>query len=53
VRRLQKPQLHDDEKQEEAQRAAGDEEILQLVPQAYGAQGSEIVSLVDAGAGRF
>jgi len=44
VRRLQKPQLHDDEEQEEAYRAAGDQEVLQYLPQADGAQGSEITS---------
>jgi hypothetical protein len=42
VRGLQKPQLHDDEKQEEAHRAVGNEEVLQHVPQANGAQGSEV-----------
>jgi hypothetical protein len=40
---LQEPQLHDDEKQEEALRAFGDEKVLQLVPEAHWAQGSEIV----------
>jgi hypothetical protein len=44
VRGLQKPQLHDDEKQEEALRPFGDEEVLQFVPQAHGAQGSEVGS---------
>jgi hypothetical protein len=39
---MQKPQLHDDEKQEEAQRTSGNEEILQYVPQANGAQRSEV-----------
>jgi hypothetical protein len=34
---LQKPQLHDDEEQEEAFGAAGDEEVLQFVPEAHGA----------------
>src|SRR6266568_7771523 len=43
VRRMQEPQLHHDKKQEEAYRAFGNEEILQYVPQANGAQGSEIV----------
>jgi hypothetical protein len=42
VRGLQKPQLHDDEEQEEALRADGDTEVLQFVPQAHGAQGSEV-----------
>jgi hypothetical protein len=42
---LQKPQLHDDEEQEEAYRTDGNEEVLQHVPQANGAQGSEIVFL--------
>jgi hypothetical protein len=44
VRGLQEPQLHDDEEQEEALRPFGDKEVLQLVPQAHGAQGSEVVS---------
>jgi hypothetical protein len=35
VRRLQEPQLHDDEKQEEALRAHGDKEVLQFMPEAY------------------
>src|SRR5215469_11982355 len=42
---MQEPQLYNDEEQEEAQRAAGDEEVLQYVPQADGAQGSEVVSV--------
>jgi hypothetical protein len=42
VRGMQEPQLHHDKKQEEAQRASGNQEILQYVPQANGAQGSEI-----------
>jgi hypothetical protein len=42
VRGLQKPQLHDDEEQEETHRADGNEEVLQYVPQADGAQGSEV-----------
>jgi hypothetical protein len=42
MRRLQKPQLHDNEKQEEALRPFGDEKVLQFVPQTHGAQGSEI-----------
>jgi hypothetical protein len=43
VRGLQKPQLHDDKKQEKALRSFGDEKVLQLVPQTHGAQGSEVV----------
>jgi hypothetical protein len=39
---LQEPQLHNDKKQEEAHRAAGNEEVLQYVPEANGAQGSEV-----------
>jgi hypothetical protein len=42
VRRLQESQLHHDEEQEEAYRAAGDQEILQYLPPANGAQGSEV-----------
>jgi hypothetical protein len=40
---LQEPQLHNDEEQEEAHRADGNEEVLQHVPKANGAQGSEVV----------
>jgi hypothetical protein len=39
---VQKPQLHNVEEQEEAHRADGNEEVLQHVPQANGAQGSEV-----------
>jgi hypothetical protein len=39
---MQEPQLHDNEKQEEALGPARDEKILQFLPQAYGAQGSEV-----------
>jgi hypothetical protein len=39
---MQKPQLHDDEKQEEALRTHGDQEVLPGVPQAYRSQGSEV-----------
>jgi hypothetical protein len=42
VRRLQEPQLHNDEEQEEAYRTAGNEEVLQYVPEANGTQGSEV-----------
>jgi hypothetical protein len=42
VRRLQKPQLHDDQEQEEAFGAFRDEKVLQYVPEADGAQGSEV-----------
>jgi hypothetical protein len=50
---MQEPQLHNDQKQEEAQRASGNEEILQYVPQADGAQRSEIVfALEQRGKGR-
>jgi hypothetical protein len=50
VRGLQEPQLHNDEEQEEAYRADGNKEVLQYVPQANGAQGSEVV-FVFAGVG--
>src|SRR5215470_7943074 len=39
---MQEPQLHDDEEQKEALRADGDEKVLQFVPEAHGAQGSEV-----------
>jgi hypothetical protein len=39
---LQKPQLHDDEEQKEAFGAVGNEEVLQYVPEADGAQRSEV-----------
>jgi hypothetical protein len=42
---LQKPQLHHDEKQEKAFGAFRDEKVLQYVPQADGAQGSEVGSV--------
>jgi hypothetical protein len=32
---MQESQLHNDEEQEETLRTAGDEEVLQLVPQAH------------------
>jgi hypothetical protein len=47
---LQKPQLHNDKEQEEAYRTDGNQEVLQYVPQANGAQGSEVV-FVFAGVG--
>jgi hypothetical protein len=56
---LQEPQLHNVEKQEEAHRAVGDEEVLQHVPQTDGTQGSEVTFvlqgafLLGRGAGRF
>jgi hypothetical protein len=59
VRGLQEPQLHDDKKQEEAYRAAGNEEVLQHLPQANGTQGSEVgfvfatADFAGRGAGRF
>jgi hypothetical protein len=40
---MQEPQLHHDEEQEEAYGASGNEEVLQHVPQANGAQRSEVV----------
>jgi hypothetical protein len=39
---MQEPQLHNVEEQEEAHRTDGNEEVLQYVPQANGAQGSEV-----------
>jgi hypothetical protein len=50
VRGLQKPQLHNDKEQEEAYRTDGNQEVLQYVPQANGAQRSEVV-FVFAGIG--
>jgi hypothetical protein len=44
VRGLQEPQLHNDKKQKEALRPFGDEKVLQFVPQAHGAQGSEMTT---------
>jgi hypothetical protein len=40
---LQEPQLYNVKKQEEAYRAAGDEEVLQHLPEANGTQGSEVI----------
>jgi hypothetical protein len=52
--RLQKSQLHNDKKQKEAFRPAGDQEVLQFVPQAHSTQGSEVASLLSLeGQGRF
>jgi hypothetical protein len=42
VQRLQKQKLYDHQKPEEASGPAGDKQVLQYVPQAYGAQGSEV-----------
>jgi hypothetical protein len=42
VQRLQKPELHDHQESEEAFRPDGDEEVLQVVPEAHWSQGSEI-----------
>jgi hypothetical protein len=42
MQRVQKPELHDHQEQEEASGPAGDAEILQHLPEAHGAQGSEI-----------
>jgi hypothetical protein len=44
VRGLQKSQLHYDEEQKKAYRTDGNEEILQYMPQANGAQRSEVTS---------
>ena len=44
MRRLQKPQLHDDEEQEEAAGQAGAEEILPHLPAPHGPQRSEVGS---------
>jgi type II secretory pathway component PulL len=40
VRGLQKSQLHHDKEQEEAYRTDGNEEVLQYLPEADGAQRS-------------
>jgi hypothetical protein len=40
VWRLQKSQLHNDKEQKEAFGPAGDQEVLQFVPQAHSTQGS-------------
>jgi len=37
VQRLQEPELYDNEKPEEASGPAGDVEVLQYLPEAYGA----------------
>jgi hypothetical protein len=42
--RLQEPQLHDDEEQEEAAGPAGAEEILSHLPAPHGPQRSEVTS---------
>jgi hypothetical protein len=43
VQRLQKQELHDHQKSEEAFRPDGNQEILQGVPEAHRSQGSEVV----------
>ena len=52
MRGMKEPQLHHDKKQEEAQRASGNEEVLQHVPQTNGAQGSEIAFALEGFQGR-
>jgi hypothetical protein len=42
MRRLQEPQLHDDEEQKEAAGPARAEEILSHMPAPHGPQGSEV-----------
>ncbi len=42
MRRMQKPELHDNQEPEEAYRPSRDAEILQYVPKAHGAQGIEV-----------
>jgi hypothetical protein len=44
MQRLQKPELHDHEEPEEASGPARDEEVLQQLPETYGAQGSEVTA---------
>jgi hypothetical protein len=45
MQRLQKPELHNHQESEETFRPDGNEEILQVVPQAHGSQGSEVSSV--------
>jgi hypothetical protein len=42
VRGVQEPQLHDDEEQKETLGSAGDQEVLQYVPETHRAQGSQV-----------
>jgi hypothetical protein len=42
MRRLQKSELHDDQKQEEEPGSAGAEEVLPFVPKAHGAQRGQV-----------
>jgi hypothetical protein len=49
---VQEQELHHDKEQKEALRPAGDKEILQYVPQAHGAQGSEVSFRFGAGSAR-
>ena len=42
MRRLQEPQLYDDQEQEEAAGPVGAEEILPYVPAPHGPQGSQV-----------
>jgi hypothetical protein len=45
VRGMQEPQLHNDEEQKEALGTAGDQEVLQHLPQADGAQRGQVKRL--------
>jgi hypothetical protein len=49
---VQEPELHHNKEQEEALRPVGDKEVLQYVPQAHGAQGSEVSFRFGAGSAR-
>jgi hypothetical protein len=41
---VQRPELFDDQEQEDHDRASGILEVLSQVPQAHGAQGSEVTA---------
>jgi hypothetical protein len=43
VRRLQAPELQHDEEQEEDDGAAGIQQVLPLLPEAYGAQRNKVI----------
>jgi hypothetical protein len=45
VQRLQEPELYDHQESEEALRPDGNQEVLQLVPQAHGTQRSEVAEI--------
>jgi hypothetical protein len=46
---MQAAQLQHDEEQEEDDGAARDEQVLPVLPEAYGSQGREVIRIADCG----